>query len=256
MKRIIGITAAAAVLGLAGAAQGIHVNVELSLLVDVSGSISNAEWQLQRDGYAQAFQTMNFNAIVGTGNSIAVNFVEWSNGSQQSQRVGWTLISNQAEAVAFGNAIAAIGTRAFNENTGPQSALKWITDNSGSGADSNSFQGNNFTSDMQIIDVSGDGVRNDGLTGTQGRDWAVAAGIDQINGLVIGGDNTVFQYYQQNIQAGTNSFVNAVANFSGFAAAIREKIHLEVSQTIPLPGVAGMAGVGLGLVAIRRRRAA
>ena len=38
-------------------------------------------------------------------------------------------------------------------------------------------------------------------------------------------------------------------------AAIETKLHLEISQVIPLPGLAGMGFAGLGLIAIRRRRA-
>ncbi len=40
------------------AAQAVAVNVELALLVDVSGSIDNAEFTLQRNGYVSAFNNL------------------------------------------------------------------------------------------------------------------------------------------------------------------------------------------------------
>ena len=67
----------AAGLALAAEAGAVPVGLELMLLVDTSGSIDNTEYQLQRTGYVQAFQSAAVqNAILAnpTG-SIAVTYI-------------------------------------------------------------------------------------------------------------------------------------------------------------------------------------
>lgn len=57
----------------ASAASLIPVNVELSLLVDVSASISPAEYALQMGGYQSAFTTLAPLFDTGEFGSVAVN---------------------------------------------------------------------------------------------------------------------------------------------------------------------------------------
>jgi hypothetical protein len=116
-KALAGTFAAAAILGLPLSASAVP-GLELLLLVDVSGSVDNTEYNLQKQGYVQAFQSAAVqNAILGSvGNSIAVAYVEWSGNNEQSYRVGWTLIDSIATANAFATAIAS-STRAFSGST-------------------------------------------------------------------------------------------------------------------------------------------
>ena len=250
MNRIVGLASVGALSLLAGAASAQHVNLELSLLVDVSGSVDTTEFNIQRQGYANAFSNPNFfSTNIGAGNSIAVNFVEWSGNGQQAQVVGWTVINDQASANAFAAAILA-GARAFSGQTAVGQAITF-------GA--NSIMNNSITSDKQVIDVSGDGSDNvNGAAFTaNARNAALAAGIDQINGLAMTGDEAgLLAFYTNNVIGGTGSFVIEANSFAAFTAAVEQKISLEISQAIPLPGVAGMAGLGLAGIAIKRRRKA
>lgn len=246
MIRTLPLVAVATLCASAGSASAVHVNLELSLLVDVSDSISTTEYNLQKLGYANAFRQSNFfNSVIGSGNSIAVNFIEWSSGSQQAELVGWTLINSQASATAFGDSIAATG-RPFSDNTAPGSAINFAFPR---------MFNNSFTSDKQVIDVSGDGVANSGANTANARAAALAAGVDQINGLVIGGSNTVLNWYIDNVQGGEGSFVLTAANFEAFQGALVQKLQMEISQGIPLPTTAGLAGLGLVVVGSSRRRA-
>lgn len=250
MNRMVGIVSVGTLALLVGAANAQHVNLELSLLVDVSGSVDGTEFNIQRQGYANAFANPTFfNSNVGAGNSIAVNFVEWSGNGQQHQAVGWTIITNQAQANAFAAAILA-APRAFSNQTAVGQAINFGV---------NSILTNGITSDAQVIDVSGDGSDNVNGTGftANARNAALAAGIDQINGLAMTGDEPgLLAWYTANVIGGTNSFVIEANSFAAFGDAVAEKISLEISQVIPLPGVAGMAGLGLAGIAITRRRKA
>ena len=237
----------------ASAAHAASVNVELTLLVDVSISIDSTEYARQRVGYRNAFQNLNFEAIVGAGNSVAVNYIEWSGTGQQSIRSinaahpdVWWLLTSQADCNAFA---AHLNTLTHNPGTttAPQSALQYAVTSGG-------MFTNSYTSARQIIDVSGDGPANSGLTGTLGRDAAIAAGVDQINGLVIGNEDNVLNYYLNNVQAGEGSFTMQANSFDVFHKAILDKLRMELGQSIPLPGAAAMGFLGIGAIACRRTR--
>ena len=72
------------------------VDPKLALLVDVSGSVGQDEFELQRDGYVDAFKSAVVqNSILGGAfKQIAVSLVYWSGGNQQEQTIGWTLIDS------------------------------------------------------------------------------------------------------------------------------------------------------------------
>ncbi len=229
------------------------VDVELLLLADVSGSINTAEFELQRDGYAAAFQSAAVQTqIANNPNGIAVALGYWSNFGEQVMVVDWTHITNAAEANAFAAAIAGT-TRQFNNNTGVQDALRWGT---------GELSGNSFTGAKSVIDISGDGPCNSPGSGSNacqvawGRDYALNNGVDTINGLVIqttvGG--SLYNYYNDEVIGGTGAFLNVANDFADFSRAVETKIFREIGGEVPEPSFYLTLGIGLyGLFWQRRR---
>ena len=230
-------------------AQAVPVDLELTLLVDVSGSISTLEYNLQKTGYRNAFYDADVQAAITGGHykNIAVNYVEWSGSTQQSQRVAFTLIDDATSAESFGSAIFGL-TRAFSGSTAPGSALDFATP---------LFTGNGYEGTRLVIDVSSDGAKNQGTLGTTARDAALAAGVDTINALTIGGSSFVYDYYRDNIIGGTDAFVTHSNNFVDFASAIKAKLIKEINPVVPEPSTWILMGMGLaGLAFYRRKKSA
>ena len=228
--------------------RAVAVDLELQLLVDVLGSVSASEFNLQRDGYIQAFRDSGIISAIenGTIGSIAVQLIYWSSGSGgQAIGVDWTEIFDSASSNAFADAVMAAG-RPFSGGTEPSAAINF-------GAPL--FNDNGFEGSRLVMDVSGDGTGNAANT-QAARDAALAGGVDAINGLAIGGQG-IEDWYLANIVGGAGGFVIGAATFEDFAAAIQTKLGREIIGTeVPVPGAFLLMLTGIAFLGRRKLRRA
>lgn len=244
---------AAALLGLASltANANLIVDLELQLLADVSGSVSDSEYALQLSGYSSAFRDTDvINSILDTSNgktgSIAVQYIEWSSSNQQKTQIDWMLINSQTSALAFADLLDGL-TRAYDHSTGIANAIAY-------GA--SLFSTNAYDAARQVIDVSGDGNENEGGNVSQARDNALNAGIDSINGITIGNASGLTSFYQDNVVGGENAFHIHAETFEAFNTGIKRKLQQEISGvTVPEPATLALFGLGLfGMSRLRKAK--
>lgn len=230
------------------------VDLELSLLVDVSGSITSEEFNLQRQGYVDAFSSGAIHdAILSTSGgrigSIAANVIFWAGEDQQAEVVSWTLLDSAASIDAFADAIAAAPrTYLTRGRTAIGAALDYAAP---------LFASNSFTSERQVIDVSGDGATNDGGDTATARDAALATEVDVINGIVILGEEGLQDFYTNNVVGGPGHFLLSSTDFNAFGSAIADKLEFEIRGAVPEPATYGAIGAAVlcGLALWRRRSA-
>src|ERR1700747_488271 len=79
------------------------VDLQLVLAVDVSGSVNQTRFELQRAGYAAAFRSARVLDTIRSGphQAIAVTMVQWTGPALQVHVVPWTRIADAESAEAF-----------------------------------------------------------------------------------------------------------------------------------------------------------
>jgi len=217
------------------AAAATNVDVELVIAVDVSYSMDPDEQALQREGYITGLTSPEFlNALhQGMHGKIAVTYFEWAGATDQKIVVPWRLIDSPAAAKAFTDEIAAAPyRRAFR--TSISGALHFAMP---------LFEGSGFRGLRRVIDVSGDGVNNQGTPVTIVRDEALERGIT-INGLPIllkrpsaatMDIENLDVYYEDCVIGGPGAFVIPIKERDQFREATRTKLVLEIAgrETAP-----------------------
>ncbi len=213
-------------------------DLELVLLADASGSIDMAEIRFQRNGYATAITDPEvIAAIAGTAyGSIAVTYVEWASAGEEDVVVPWTLIDDAGSASAFAAALLPPPRLAYGRNAIGSALL----------TGQRLIEENDIEGWRRVIDFSGDSANNwNGPSIEEARASVLAAGIT-INGLAIlcracngrpsGAD--LERLYEERIIGGPGAFVVTAESPESFAAAVKRKLILEISGTMPEAKVA------------------
>jgi hypothetical protein len=220
--------------GIPSARAAEQVDLLLVLAADVSRSIDDQKFELERRGYAAALSDPKVLQAIASGPSgrIGLAFVEWAGANSQRLVIDWTLIKDGNDAKAFAGRLLE-SPRSFADRTAIGAGIDFARAQ---------FAKSPYTSDRKVIDVSGDGTNNSGRDVREARDEALSNEVTTINGLVIlsltpipynpehtnppgGLDN----YYRENVVGGTNAFVMVAESFESFGKSIVAKLIREIS---------------------------
>lgn len=213
----------------------VPVDVALVLVSDVSRSVDDAEFALEKDGYAAAFNDPRVLSAIRNGavGAIAVTYVEFAGAFEVRTVMPWRIVRDAASARAMTDEMGA-APRSFYGRTsisaGIDRAMLLLRDSRA-----------RFEAGRQVIDVAGDGTNNAGRDAQAARDEAVEAGVT-VNGLAIINEHPVSytfahvqppggltEWYRQNVIGGPGSFVVEVREFAQFGEAMTRKLINEIA---------------------------
>jgi len=217
------------------------VDLLLVLAADVSRSVTEPKFKLQREGAAAAITHPEVVKAITSGpkRRIAVCFVEWATAGQQNVVIDWTVIDDGEAARSFGDKLVEL-PRSFAGSTSISHAIDFSMIQ---------LERSPYKAERRIIDISGDGNNNSGRSVTDARDDALAKGVT-INALVIltpiaesfrpehtnppGG---LEKYFQDNVIGGFGAFTVVAENHEAFGRALTKKLIAEIAG-LPQPQLA------------------
>src|SRR6476660_5831690 len=131
-----------------------QVDLLLVFAADVSRSIDQPKFQLQREGYAAAIADKRVLEAITAGRNkrIGVAFVEWSGVSSQKVLIDWTVIDGADAARKFGDQLIEL-PRSFAERTSISGGIDYAMAVMARAP---------YEAPRRTIDVSGDGTNNSG----------------------------------------------------------------------------------------------
>lgn len=213
--------------------QGRACDLALVLAMDASSSVNPDEYALQMKGMAAALlDTQVKEAILSLGGMYMAAF-EWNGRMNQKMLFNWTQLNTEADIFGLAQALATHKRNSEDSPTALGSALGYAH---------RLFPKLPTRCLRQVIDVSGDGLNNEGIKPEQ-----VLAMWDfsqiTVNGLAINGSDPlhdsahqdVMNYYRQNVLHGNASFLVVAENFESFEEAMKRKLLKEIT-----PGAVGL----------------
>lgn len=209
----------AGMIALAPAAQACEV--ALMLAVDVSGSVDPSEYRIQMDGLAAALIERSIaDALVAASAQVAL--MQWTGTGRQSVVISWTEMNTQDDVAEFAIQVAESPRlwRDFSTAIGEamQLALPYFTAVN--------------TCDRLVMDISGDGISNEGRFPSTLWPAFAEAGIT-VNALVIqdtGFDLTT--WFEGNVITGAGAFAVTANTFEQYPEQIIRKLYRELTQPI------------------------
>lgn len=209
------------------------VDLELLLLADATGSIDDGEIHLQRQGYADALSDPDLvkSMTAGYHGRLALSYVEWADAQSQDVVVAWRVIDGPESAADFAADLMGAPRTAYGRNAIGAALIAGVA----------MIETNAFDGDRKVIDFSADSANNwNGPNIEDGRQTALAAGVT-INGLAVlcrfcSGRPVFYDLeaaFEEQIIGGPGAFVITADSEATFAAAVRQKLFLEVSGLTP-----------------------
>ena len=202
-----------------------HVDLILVLALDVSSSVDQGEFKLQKFGLATAFRHPLVAKAIARGRAkrIVVTTIQWAGYKQQRIMLPWTVIGSGDELESYAEKLAAM-PRAFPDGA---THLTGIIDFGAAIALSAPF-----SAMRRVVDISGDGIDNISGSPHSARDAAVSAGVT-INGLAIANEvPELTLYYRDAVIGGPGAFVLTARNYDDYPDAILRKLIREIETRL------------------------
>jgi len=205
----------------ANAQAGRACELALVLALDSSLSVDEGEYELQLKGLAAALVDPEIRQLIAGMGGLALMAFEWSGRTSQDIIINWQLLETEADVAQFSLALQGHQRVNNNSSTSMGNALGFAAGRFGRLPQNCS---------RHVIDVSGDGAHNDGLSPQDAyRQFDFSRVV--VNGLVITGAHPDPEaYYRKNVLHGEGAFLIVARNFADYQRAIKQKLLREIGS--------------------------
>ena len=196
--------------GNVGLAGGIVTDANIVTGLDISYSIAPDDLRLEIEGMARAIRSPEVLAAIESGRYGRIGFAVFAwHHDQFPLVVPWAIIASKADALAVARAIEArLGVNLEAEARANQTFYMGRLTNLSQAIDhaGEMIATAPFAADRAIVNIIGNGEDNVGEDAAVARERVVAAGTT-VNGVVLGDDPVVLEYYRREVIGGPGAFV-------------------------------------------------
>ncbi len=193
--------------------------VALILLVDISSSVSEKNYELQKRGIAEAFKDPQIQkTIEAQPGGVALSLHEWTDTSNVS--IPWVILKTKKDLEDLSNKILNLKYAIGMTTAMGDAIIKGVE----------YFDSTPCEPERKIIDVSGDGPSNTGVEIEVARKKAID-NLVTINGMPIitTGEPRLSDYYIDKVIT-PDGFVLSADGYEDFTRAIKRKLIFEIAK--------------------------
>ncbi len=193
--------------------------VALILLVDISSSVSEKNYELQKRGIAEAFKDPQIQkTIEAQPGGVALSLHEWTDTSNVS--IPWVILKTKKDLEDLSNKILNLKYAIGMTTAMGDAIIKGVE----------YFDSTPCEPERKIIDVSGDGPSNTGVEIEVARKKAID-NLVTINGMPIitTGEPRLSDYYIDKVIT-PDGFVLSADGYEDFTRAIKRKLTFEIAK--------------------------
>lgn len=223
--------AAMSIFAAGSTAEAGDVDVAIVFAIDVSASVGPAAAYMQREGHADALSSPETIAAIkiNPAGCIAVTYFEWSGPGQLRTIVPWSIICNAGDAEPVAAEIREHGYQGIGCRYKCSTSISFAID--AARIVLGRYPG---IAPRRVIDISANGVNNDGLSVEVSRQEALDHGYT-INAIAIsertyGVREDLFGYFADKVIGGPGAFVIEPTDLDDYGTALRRKIVLEIAD--------------------------
>ena len=200
------------------------MELHLVLAFDVSASVNDVEFDLQRSGTANALRASSVIAAINEApGGIAIAIVQWSSTTRQALGLDWVELHNTQDITRYADQLRDMPRRIPGGGTMIHSGLDYAE---------RLLKAAPRFARRQVIDIAGNGQTDDAEKLARTRDRILRQNI-VINGLAIEEDrDDLTSYFHRFVIGGTGAFVITADDFDDFEAAMKIKLLKEISGAV------------------------
>lgn len=207
-------------------AQTQYCDLALVLALDASSSVDTREYALQMKGLAAALLNPEVKEAILSMGGLEMAAFEWNGKSNQKLIFNWTTLLTESDIINLASKLAFHQRNSTNSPTAIGAAL---------GYGYRLLQKNPKRCTRNVIDVSGDGANNEGITPLDVYQFYDFGNI-VVNGLVIKdlyeNPESFYRdaeiYYRQHVIRGPAAFLVLAHGFNDFEIAMKRKLLKEI----------------------------